>query len=312
MRTTFDEVLRQSGTMILDGAMATELEAMGCDLNDSLWSAKVLAEAPELIMRVHRSYFEAGADCGMTASYQATIDGYCKKGYTVEEAEGFICRSVELLLQARKDWWEQSGRMAGRVYPLVAAAVGPYGAYLADGSEYRGNYGVSAETLEQFHRRRMALLWGAGAEILAIETIPSLEEAEVCARLAEEMNFDCWISFSCKSETEICDGTPIRQCGMRLEQYDAVKAISINCTAPHLVANLVQELKKSTTKPILVYPNSGETYDAVTKTWHGSADGCTYGDFARQWKAAGAVGIGGCCRTTPADIRQVADVVRSV
>ena len=210
-RNTLEEVLKQTGIMVADGAMATELERMGCDLNDSLWSAKVLAEQPELIGKVHRSYFEAGADCGITASYQATIDGFCKRGYTEAEAEELIRRSVDIMVKEREDWWQAEGKDAGRAYPLVCASVGPYGAYLADGSEYRGNYGVSKEDLRNFHKCRMELLWDAGADLFAVETIPCLEEAIVAAELTQEMNAACWISFSCNSGGHHLRGDPDRR-----------------------------------------------------------------------------------------------------
>lgn len=310
MKNTFDNVMNEVKTMIVDGAMATELEAMGCDLNDELWSAKVLAEQPELIKKVHLSYFKAGADCGITASYQATIPGYMKKGYSEEDAEKLIVRSVKLLQDAREEWWSTEGRNSGRVYPLIAAAIGPYGAYLADGSEYRGDYNISVEELKKFHKKRMELLWNAGAEILAVETIPSLTEALAVAEIVEEIGAECWISFSCKNETEISDGTPIRECAKKLNGISCVKAIGLNCTAPHFVESLIKEIKKETDKPVIVYPNSGEIYDAETKTWHGAKDGKTYGQWAEIWYKAGAGVIGGCCRTTPANIKEVYDIVR--
>lgn len=214
------------------------------------------------------------------------------------------------MVKEREDWWQAEGKDAGRAYPLVCASVGPYGAYLADGSEYRGNYGVSKEDLRNFHKRRMELLWDAGADLFAVETIPCLEEAIVAAELTQEMNAACWISFSCKNEAEISDGTKIADCAKALEAFDCVKAIGINCTAPHFVASLIKEIKNNSTKPIIVYPNSGEEYDPVTKTWHGNKDGKCYCDFAAEWIAAGAKIVGGCCRTTPDNIREVAELAR--
>lgn len=310
MKQSFDKVLKDVKIMIADGAMATELESMGCDLNDELWSAKILAEQPELIKKVHLSYFEAGADCGMSASYQATIEGFVKRGYSQSEAEELIKRAVTLLVDAREEWWKEKGEDEGRVYPIAAAAVGPYGAYLADGSEYRGGYLIGKEELKKFHKKRMELLWEAGADIFAIETIPSLEEAITLAELTEEMGAECWISFSCKNGTDISEGTKIEECAKALEKFGCVKAIGINCTAPHFVESLIKQAKKGSRKPVIVYPNSGEEYDAVTKTWHGAKDGKTYGMWAQEWLKAGAEIIGGCCRTTPANIKEVCEVVR--
>ena len=161
MRITLQETLEKTGILVIDGSMSTALEALGCDLNDSLWTARVLAEQPDLVRQVHLNYFRAGADCSISSSYQATIPGLTARGYSTREAEDFIARSVELLLEARESWWQQEGRDSGRAMPLCLGAVGPYGAYLADGSEYRGNYGVSDDVLRQFHRRRMEILWEA-------------------------------------------------------------------------------------------------------------------------------------------------------
>lgn len=202
MRTTLQETLEKTGVMVIDGSMSTALEQLGCDLNDSLWTAKALDQQPELVRQVHENYFAAGADCGITCSYQATIPGLMAKGHTLAEAENLITRSVELFREARERWWQRSGRADGRAWPLCLGAVGPYGAYLADGSEYRGNYGVSEDVLRDFHRRRMELLWQAGADLLLIETQPSLAEAKVELSIAEELGAEAWVSFSCR------DGSP--------------------------------------------------------------------------------------------------------
>ncbi len=305
-----NEILEKLKMMVLDGAMATELETMGCDLNDALWSAKVLAEAPELIRKVHLSYFEAGADCGTSASYQATIPGFLKKGYSVEQSEELIRRSMRQLISARDEWWKNGGENSGRIYPVVSGAVGPYGAYLADGSEYRGCYGINKEELKRFHFRRMELLLEAGSEIFAMETIPALEEAMALAELTEELDAQCFVSFSCKNGTDISEGTPIRDCARALNNFKCVKAVGINCTAPQFVKSLIEEVRKGTDKHVIVYPNSGEQYDPHTKTWHGDKSGKTYGQWAREWMESGADIIGGCCRTTPANIKEICAVVR--
>lgn len=204
MRIALDEVLAQQKILLLDGSMSTPLEAMGCDLNDPLWTARALAERPELVRKVHLDYFRAGADAGITDSYQATIPGLTERGYSLREAEDLIARSVELFLEARRTWWEEEGRGSGRPMPLCLGSVGPYGAYLADGSEYRGNYGVSDQVLRDFHRRRMEILWEAGADLLALETMPSLHEARIAADLAEELGADYYVSFSCRDGSHIC------------------------------------------------------------------------------------------------------------
>lgn len=306
-KNSLEKLFKETTMIVVDGAMATELESLGCDLNDSLWSAKVLLEHPELIKQVHTSYFEAGADCGISCSYQASIDGFVDKGYSVEEAENAIKLSMTLLIEARNEWWNHQ---SNRCFPLVAGSIGPYGAYLADGSEYTGNYTVSVEQLKQFHRPRIQLLWASGAEILAVETIPSLMEAKVIADLVSEINGECWIVFSCKNEKQISNGEYIEECAHVLDSIDCVKAIGINCTAPQYVESLIKEVKKKTLKPIIVYPNSGLKYDAIKKEWI-SGDCCvSYQQYARSWKEAGASMIGGCCKTTPEMMKEVANCIK--
>ena len=211
-RTTLEETLAVSPLLVLDGAMSTPLENMGIDLNTKLWTAKVLADQPEMVKQVHKNYFKAGADCGITCSYQATVPGLMDIGYTKEQAEELIAKSVEIFLEAREEWWQEEGEKAGHTWPLCLASVGPYGAYLADGSEYRGHYEVSEETLYEFHKHRMELLWEAGADLLLLETQPSLREALVEAKIAEEMGADYWISFSCGDDKHINEGTKIAEC----------------------------------------------------------------------------------------------------
>ncbi len=301
-----EEFVQKNQVLILDGAMATELEGKGLDLNNALWSAKVLAEHPEVIEQVHYEYFLAGADCAMTASYQATIDGFLKKGYTLSQAENFITDSVKIAAKARDRFWQEPKNREGRPYPLIVAAVGPYGAYLADGSEYRGDYDVSETELMDFHRRRMQLLLEAGADVLACETVPCLFEAQAMAKtVGEFQDALCWVSFSCNSEDTICDGTSIAVCAAAMDVFDQVVAVGINCTPPHLLPSLIRQVKAGTKKPIAVYPNSGEIYDPVSKTWMGTSQGKGFTLASKSWYEAGARLIGGCCRTTPADIAQV-------
>ena len=309
MKASLNEILEQNGIMIIDGSMSTALEHMGADLNNKLWTASILANQPELVKQVHLNYFRAGADCGITCSYQATIPGFMAQGYTESEAEELIRRSVELFLKARDEWWQEEGKDSGRPYPLCLGAVGPYGAYLADGSEYRGNYGLSDQELYDFHRRRMEILHEAGSDILLIETQPSLQEVLVEARIAEELGAEFWISFSCLNGKQICDGTMIRDCAEALdpEKYPHLKMIGVNCTKPEFLVSLIKELKSATELPAAVYPNSGETYDPKTKTWSGTGDSQDFGEYALQYMMAGADAVGGCCTTVEKHIGQVVD-----
>lgn len=299
-------LLKNNSIAIIDGALATELERRGCDLNDALWSAKVLMEQPELIRQVHLDYFNAGADFAITASYQATIIGFARRGLNKDEALALMQKSVRIAQSARDEFWSNEKNRIGRNRPLVAGSVGPYGAFLADGSEYRGDYKLSEQELIEFHRPRMEALIASGADLLACETIPCLIEAQALIKLlAEFPNTSAWFTFSAKDGEHICHGENIAECAAWLDQFPQVAAIGINCTSPLYIPSLIREIKKKTNKPIVVYPNSGEIYDPATNTWHGETSCDAFGQQSKIWYENGARLIGGCCRTTPDHIREV-------
>ena len=304
-------LLERYPVLVLDGAMATELERCGCDLRDPLWSARVLIEAPELIRRVHLDYFRAGADVAITASYQATVEGFMRRGLGREEGIELLRRSVRLAVEARDAFWEDPANRVGRPRPLVAASVGPYGAFLADGSEYRGDYDLSEAELMDFHRPRLAALLEAGPDLLACETIPCFAEARALARLlAEYPGADAWISFSARDEVRVCHGESLAECAAWLDDRPQVVAIGVNCTAPSHIPALIAAARAATGKPIVVYPNSGETYDPESHCWEGVASCADFAAEARIWHERGARLIGGCCRTTPDHIREIATWAR--
>lgn len=306
-----DVILASHPVMILDGALATELERRGCDLNDLLWSAKVLIEQPDLIRQVHYDYFVAGADCATTASYQASIEGFARRGLNERQAVALMKKSVELAQQARDEFWADEKNRIGRPRPVVAGSVGPYGAYLADGSEYRGEYGLSKSELIQFHHPRMEALIAAGADILACETLPSFVEAQALVELLREFpEMYAWFSFTARDEIHISEGDSFAECAAWLDQFPQVAAVGINCSAPKYIPALIRAAKAVTSKPILAYPNSGEVYDAATNTWSGIASCQAYGSESQNWYEAGARLIGGCCRTTPDDIQAIANWAR--
>ena len=279
-------LLENQEVLILDGGLATELEARGHDLSDELWSARLLRDDPGAVRDVHKAYLEAGADCIITSSYQATVESL---------GEPLLSLSTQLAIEARA---------AVSPHALVAASVGPYGAARADGSEYTGAYDLDERGLVEFHARRFEILARSGADLLACETIPSYAEARALAHLLNETpGIWAWFSFSCRDERLISDGTPLAECVAYLRGRDRIAALGINCTAPEFVKNLIGEVRRSTDRPVVVYPNSGEKYDAGAKRWTGQA-----ADFARSavsWKEAGATLIGGCCRTNPEHIRQL-------
>lgn len=307
-----ENILKKQSVLILDGGFATELERRGCNLKDPLWSAKSLMEKSAEIVEVHLDYLNAGADCVITASYQATFEGFMKRGLSEEEAGKLIASSVTLAKQARDIFWAEESNRVNRLKPLVAASVGPFGAYLADGSEYRGDYGLDEDALMRFHKKRMETLIDGGADILACETIPCLIEAKAIVRLLEEISdLYCWISFSAKDDAHISSGERIEDCVRSLDGHKQVAAIGINCTAPQYIESLIGRIQKKTSKPIIVYPNGGGTYDASTKTWQSlSSAELAYDERSLLWHKKGAQVIGGCCKTAPNDIRKIAAWVR--
>lgn len=299
-------ILDKQPLAILDGALATELENRGCNLNDDLWSARILMEQPELIHQVHLDYFYAGADIAITASYQATIEGFARRGLSRTESLALMQKSVKIAQDARDEFWAKEANRAGQVRPLIAASVGPYGAFLADGSEYRGNYGLTKQELKDFHRPRAEALIASGADLLACETIPCLIEAQALIELLSEFsNTYAWFTFSAKDHEHICSGEKMADCAVYLNQFEQVAAIGINCTSPLYIPSLIREIKKNSNKPIIVYPNSGEVYNPETNTWHGETSCEAFGTQSRDWFENGARIIGGCCRTTPEHIREV-------
>ncbi|MCW8113711.1 homocysteine S-methyltransferase [Yersinia intermedia] len=299
-------LLTADRTVILDGALATELEARGCDLSDPLWSAKVLIEDPELIYQVHLDYFNAGAQCAITASYQATPQGFLQRGLDQQQSLELITKSVQLAQQARKDFLNQHPQAEPL---LIAGSVGPYGAYLADGSEYRGDYRLPQDEMIAFHRPRIAALAEAGVDLLACETLPSFHELQALLTLLQEFpTLAGWFAFTLRDNQHLSDGTPLKDVLALLRGNQQVLAIGINCIALENVTPALQQFAALADKPLLVYPNSGEHYDAVSKTWHACGGEHNHLiDLVGEWQRLGARLIGGCCRTTPKDIRIIAE-----
>ena len=298
--------LDRQGVVVLDGGLATELEARGCDLGDDLWSARLLLDDPGLIRRVHLAYLRAGADCVTSASYQATVEGFVGRGLGRGEAEALLGRAVELARQARDDFWSDGGSRPGRLRPLVAASIGPYGAYLADGSEYTGDYDLDEDGLVAFHRRRFDLLAASGADLLACETIPSRPEARALVRLLRRRpGVRAWVSFSCRDGRHLNDGSELTVAVADVAGLDEVVAVGVNCTAPRFIDDSIDEVRRASAKPVVVYPNSGEAYDAAGKRWREAESAGDLAAAAVAWRRRGAALIGGCCRTHPADIRRI-------
>ncbi len=300
-KSKFIQLLERNQPLLLDGGLATQLEAQGCDIGNELWSASVLQTNPEAIVAAHHAYLAAGAECLATASYQASHEGFAKQGLSHDEADALMLLSVALAKRARK---EAASDVA------IAASLGPYGAMLHDGSEYSGDYGVSAEVLRDFHSTRLQLFDDADVDVLALETIPSLQEAEVLADLLRDRKTPSWIGFSCRDEKHISDGTPLATVAKRFEGHPSVVAVGINCTPPQYASALVRELRAAVPdKFAMAYPNSGETYNVSDNKWLGTVTPGDCAAAAGEWIEAGAKVVGGCCRMGPEHISAMASLI---
>ena len=272
---------------LLDGGFSTALEELGAELNTSLWSGELLRSERDLIRAAHRSFVDAGAKILISSSYQITYPGCEARGWSRAEVTDALLASTEL------------ARFEG---VKVAASVGPYGAYLADGSEYLGNYGLTIEQLKDFHRERLSVLISSEPDYLAIETIPELTEARAILELLGELGstIPFWISFSCKSENEISSGELFKEVAQLAAAAPLSIGVGINCTAPHLITPLIKSADPGTR--FILYPNSGREWDAVNKRWIGDQSTAFTSTQITEWSALGAAIIGGCCGVSPSDI----------
>ncbi|MDX3379872.1 homocysteine S-methyltransferase [Streptomyces niveiscabiei] len=285
-----------AGCLVLDGGMSNQLESAGHDLSDELWSARLLAEVPEAITQAHLAYFLAGADVAITSSYQATYEGFAKRGIERERASELLTLSVELAREA--------ARRADAGRPLhVAASVGPYGAMLADGSEYRGRYGLTVAELAAFHRPRIETLAAAAPDVLALETVPDADEAEALLEVVRGLGVPAWLSYSVEGDRTRA-GQPLEEAFALAADVDEVVAVGVNCCAPGDATRAVEIAARVTGKPVVVYPNSGEGWDANARAWTGSSSFAP--EEVEGWRTAGARLIGGCCRVGPEAIASIA------
>ncbi len=336
-RNKLSEHLSQHAPVILDGALATYLESLGADISGSLWSAEILLQQPLLIKQTHLDYFRAGAQVAITASYQASTPGLIKHfGMNEAHAKAIIKKSVKLAKEARDDYVvetmtklttkDQENIEAGGVdiaeheasirnRLFIAGSVGPYGAFLADGSEYRGDYAVAKEDMKAFHRGRIEALIEADVDVLACETIPSKAEVEALLELltTEFGDTEAWFSFTLRDSQHISDGTPLSKIAALFDGVDQVVALGVNCVSDDVVLGalkVLQPLRKRGT--LLVYPNSGEQWNAHAREWEGErTKGSDLATKTKAWWDAGAGLIGGCCRTTPEDIRVMRQAINT-
>ncbi len=293
--------------IILDGGLASELEKNGYKLDDNVWSASVLAESPSAVSEVHEAYLKAGADIITTASYQATIPGLVRYGLSEDKAVDLIFDSVRLARESIMIFMDSADYDLSMPLPLVAASAGSYGAYLADGSEYRGDYRLTEKEYHDFHRQRLEILIDAGADLIAFETVPCYDEACAIASLMDGYgDTEYWISFTARDAVHISCGRPFAECMQMLGGRKNLAAAGINCSDPSLFAALLESAGKYADKPFIVYPNSGEMYSTSDHRWHGESRAEHLGAHAVEWYGLGARIIGGCCRTGPADTAALA------
>ena len=308
----FAPILALRGIVVLDGGLATQLEAQGNSLADALWSARLLLENPGEVVRAHLAFYRAGAAVATTASYQATFEGFAARGIDHAGAIDLLRRSVALACEARAAW--QAERPPADLLPLlVAASIGPYGAFLANGGEYTGRHGRSVAQLRDFHRERLEVLTETEADLLACETIPELEEGIALVELLEATpGARGWLSFSCADGARLRSGAAVEEAFALAEQSSRVLAVGVNCTGPEFVDELLARARSATAKPLIVYPNSGEGWDPDGKTWIGAAGPTVDGPAARRWIEAGATIVGGCCRVSPGQIEAVSAMVATI
>lgn len=295
------DLLEARGVVLLDGGLATTLTDRGADLAGELWSARLLAEDPDAIREAHAAFLEAGADVVITASYQATMAGFARRGIDPAHARRLLRRSVELARAAR--------RRTGRSHALVAASVGPYGAALADGSEYRGYRAVGVSALRRFHRERLGILGDAGADLLAIETLPAADEAEALLDLLDEVGTPpAWMTFTARDDGHLGDGSPIGPVAASAAAHPRIVGVGVNCTPPEHISGLLDALPPPGETHRVVYPNLGDRWDPSRDRW--TPRQSIPAGLVRSWRRRGVAVVGGCCGTSPAHIAALGRTLR--
>ncbi|MET9428324.1 homocysteine S-methyltransferase [Streptomyces sp. NPDC003036] len=299
----FTDALTGGPALVLDGGLSNQLEAAGYDLSDDLWSARLLAERPEAIVEAHLAYYAAGASVVISSSYQATFEGFARHGTGHDRAAELLALSVELGREAAR---RAEARSPGRAL-WVAASAGPYGAMLADGSEYRGRYGLGVDALERFHRPRLEVLAAARPDVLALETVPDTDEAKALLRAVRGLGVPAWLSYTIAGERTRA-GQPLEEAFALAAGAEEIVAVGVNCCAPEDAGRAVALAARVTGKPVVVYPNSGERWDARAHAWDGRPTFSA--DRVAGWRRAGARLIGGCCRVGPEAIADIAAQLR--
>jgi S-methylmethionine-dependent homocysteine/selenocysteine methylase len=287
--------LLRSPFTVVDGGLSTALEELGEQPAGLLWTASALIDRPEVITAAHRLYVDAGAEIIISSSYQASVDGFVASGLGTAEARRLLASTTDV------------ARASGA--PAVAASVGPFGACLGDGSEYHGRYDASWSDVRAFHRARLEVLVDSAPDLFAMETIPTLVEAEIVAEeLRRLTDAPAWLTFSCRDSSHTCGGDDFASAAAKVAGL--VDAVGVNCTAPRLVAGLLGSV--DTSLPLVAYPNHGAAWDATHRCWIGPTGGAEIPGLVPSWLAAGARFIGGCCGVGSAGIRALVSLRNSL
>lgn len=295
--------------IVLDGAMSDELERQGVQTNNKLWTATALTDELDKVYQAHWNYFEAGAELVITDTYQANVQAFIKAGYSQRQAQQFIRSAVKIAKKARDDFEKKSGK-----HNYVAGTVGSYGAYLADGNEYRGDYNLTEQEYLEFHLPRLRLILAEKPDLIALETQPKLSELVAVLNWLNnnEPDYPVYVSFTLRDAKHISDGTAIKEAVNKVKEYPQVFAIGINCVAPDLVSPALQEISKYTAKPLVVYPNQGACYDPTIKKWREFSQSYDFSELTKKWYQNGARLIGGCCTTGPNEIKQISESLKQL
>lgn len=305
-----NRIIQQLDTKILvsDGGMGTEIEKLNIIKNPELWSSDALINHPNAIYKIHQAYLKSGANILTTATYQANPIFLKAQHAILSNGHTLIGRAVDIVKKVKTDFvnanpFEQQ--------PLIAGSVGPYGAYLNDGSEYTGNYDLTIDTLKKFHYPHLKLLAENDVDFFAFETIPNFTEATALNDLLRESfpNSMAWLSLSINDNLDLCDDTPLAKVLNYIADNPQIFAIGVNCTNIENINPIIQILKTHTSKAIVVYPNNGDIYNKEEGKWIPRADSPSFTEVVPTWIKSGATIIGGCCRTTPKDIQDISNIV---
>jgi|TARA_B110000881_G_C18561313_1_gene510027 homocysteine S-methyltransferase len=298
--------MKNNYPMILDGGLSFPIEKKGINLNSKLWTTELLISNQKIIKDVHLKYLKAGAQFITTCSYQASIKSLKNRGFNFEESKKIILKSITIAEEVKNIY---NKKYTNKKKILIAASIGSYGSYLSDGSEYKGNYDVNDKIIFDFHKSKIQILENSNADVLAFEAIPSYRETKIISKILEDSKKKSWISFTCKNDLEISDGTLLAQCCKYLKNHPNIFAIGVNCTSPKYISNLIKILKNNCgEKKIIVYPNSGKKYDSINKNWIGKKNN-SFDILLKEWIDLGVDIIGGCCGIGPNQIKKISKLI---